>query len=63
MNKAHPIVRKWIAPPKLPEPINPALVHHAEQRAAQTQNRIVFEPVGTSAVGTHCGRWAGHCFS
>ena len=27
-------------PPNLPEPINPALVKHAEERAAATQNRI-----------------------
>jgi uncharacterized membrane protein len=40
VNRPHPIVRRWIAPPKLPEPINPALVRHAEQRAAATQNRI-----------------------
>jgi uncharacterized membrane protein len=26
--------------PKLPKPIDPALVHHAEQRASRTQNRI-----------------------
>jgi uncharacterized membrane protein len=26
--------------PKLPEPMNPALVKHAEERAAATQNRI-----------------------
>jgi uncharacterized membrane protein len=37
---AHPTARRWIAPPTLPKPINPALVHHAEERAAQTQNRI-----------------------
>jgi uncharacterized membrane protein len=37
---AHPTARHWITPPKLPEPINPALVQHAEERAAQTQNRI-----------------------
>jgi uncharacterized membrane protein len=40
VNTSHPIVRRWIVPPKLPEPINPALVRHAEQRAAATQNRI-----------------------
>ena len=28
------------APPKLPPPINPALAKHAEERAANTQNRI-----------------------
>jgi uncharacterized membrane protein len=40
MKTVHPTVRRWIAPPKLPEPINPALVRHAEERAAATQNRI-----------------------
>ena len=40
MSTTHPTLRRWIAPPKLPEPINPALVHHAEERAAATQNRI-----------------------
>jgi uncharacterized membrane protein len=33
-------LRRWVVPPKLPAPINPALVRHAEQRAANTQNRI-----------------------
>ena len=29
-----------MVPPKLPEPINPALIKHAEERAAATQNKI-----------------------
>jgi uncharacterized membrane protein len=37
---AHPTLRRWVVPPKLPAPISPALVHHAEERAAATQNRI-----------------------
>ena len=40
MDSPHPTLRRWVVPPKLPEPVNPALIHHAEQRAAQTQNRI-----------------------
>jgi uncharacterized membrane protein len=31
---------RLIVPVKLPEPINPALVKHAEKRAVSTQNRI-----------------------
>jgi uncharacterized membrane protein len=33
-------LRRWLLPVKLPEPINPALVKHAEERADQAQNRI-----------------------
>src|SRR3954452_8214572 len=33
-------LRRWILPMKLPEPINPALVKHAEERADDAQNRI-----------------------
>jgi uncharacterized membrane protein len=33
-------VRRLVVPPKLPEPIDPALVKHAEERAADVQNRI-----------------------
>ena len=40
MKPTHPMVHRWVTPPKLPEPINPALIHHAEQRATATQNRI-----------------------
>jgi uncharacterized membrane protein len=40
VNTTHPTAHRWVTPPKLPEPINPALIHHAEQRAAATQNRI-----------------------
>jgi hypothetical protein len=29
-----------MVPPKLPPPVNPALVQHAEARAADVQNRI-----------------------
>jgi uncharacterized membrane protein len=31
---------RWILPVKLPEPINPALIKEAEQRAGTAQNRI-----------------------
>lgn len=32
--------RRAVVPPKLPQPVNPALVKHAEERAANIQNRI-----------------------
>jgi uncharacterized membrane protein len=40
---AHPVrehVRRSVVPVDLPEPISPALVHHAEERARDVQNRI-----------------------
>ena len=37
----HPgLLHGLVLPPKLPEPINPALIKHAEHRAAAAQNRI-----------------------
>jgi len=33
-------LRRFVIPPKLPQPVNPALVEHAEERAADVQNRI-----------------------
>src|SRR4051812_10467259 len=33
-------LRRWVLPVKLSEPVNPALVKHAEERADQAQNRI-----------------------
>jgi uncharacterized membrane protein len=36
----HLSLRRFVIPPKLADPINPALVEHAEQRAADVQNRI-----------------------
>jgi uncharacterized membrane protein len=36
---SHPLQRA-VVPPKLPAPINPALIKHAEQRADYVQNRI-----------------------
>jgi uncharacterized membrane protein len=38
VNRFH--LKKLVLPAKLPAPINPALVKHAEERAADTQNRI-----------------------
>jgi uncharacterized membrane protein len=35
----HAPLRRFVIPPKLPEPISPALVEHAEQRARDVQNR------------------------
>ena len=35
----HAPLRSLVVPPKLPEPISPALVEHAEQRARDVQNR------------------------
>src|SRR6188472_2523584 len=40
MRKPRSKFRRVIVPAQLPQPINPALLHHAEQRAANTQNRI-----------------------
>jgi uncharacterized membrane protein len=36
----HSTLRRLIVPPKLPEPIDPVLIKHAEESAANTQNRI-----------------------
>src|SRR5215208_8270066 len=33
-------LRSWVLPARLPQPINPALVKHAEERAGHAQNRI-----------------------
>jgi uncharacterized membrane protein len=33
-------LRRFVIPSKLPEPVNPALVEHAEKRAADVQDRI-----------------------
>jgi uncharacterized membrane protein len=33
-------LRRYVIPPELPQPINPALAKHAERRAADIQNRI-----------------------
>ena len=33
-------LRRFVVPPKLPEPINPALVKHAEARASDVQSRV-----------------------
>jgi uncharacterized membrane protein len=35
-----PRLRRLVVPPKLQQPINPALVHHAEKRAQDAQNRV-----------------------
>src|SRR6476659_6304668 len=32
-------LRRFVIPPKLPQPISPALVEHAEERARDVQNR------------------------
>ena len=40
VSRTHETVRRWLVPPNTPTPINPALVKHAEERAANTQNRI-----------------------
>jgi uncharacterized membrane protein len=40
MNEPRRILRGIGVPAKMPEPVNPALVKHAEERAAATQNRI-----------------------
>jgi uncharacterized membrane protein len=33
-------LRRWVLPVKFPEPISPALVKHAEERADNAQNRV-----------------------
>ena len=33
-------VRRFLVPNRLPEPINPALLKHAEERASARQNRV-----------------------
>src|SRR3954452_5188154 len=33
-------LRRFVVPPKLPQPISPAAVEHAEERAQDVQNRI-----------------------
>jgi uncharacterized membrane protein len=39
--KTHPLpLRRFVVPAKLPEPINPALVKHAEKRAEDAQNQV-----------------------
>jgi uncharacterized membrane protein len=36
----HSTLQRLVTPPRLPEPIDPALIKHAEERASDTQNRI-----------------------
>src|SRR6201987_4365674 len=31
---------RWLAPPSLPQPLNPALLKHSEERAQDVQNRV-----------------------
>lgn len=33
-------LRRWLAPRRLPPPINPALLKHAQERAEERQNRV-----------------------
>jgi uncharacterized membrane protein len=33
-------LRRFVIPPKLPQPVNPALLEHTERRARDAQNRI-----------------------
>jgi uncharacterized membrane protein len=33
-------LRRFVVPPKLPDPISPALVEHAEERARDAQSRV-----------------------
>jgi uncharacterized membrane protein len=40
LTNIHPLpLRRFVVPPKLPEPINPALVQHAEAQARDVQSR------------------------
>ena len=36
----HTTLQRLVVPPKIPEPIDPAVIKHAEERALDTQNRI-----------------------
>jgi uncharacterized membrane protein len=36
----HSRLVRWFVPPPLPQPINPALVKHSEERAQDAQNRV-----------------------
>jgi uncharacterized membrane protein len=36
----HSTLQRLVVPPKLPQPIDPAVIKHAEERAADTQNKI-----------------------
>jgi hypothetical protein len=52
-------LRRLVIPPKRPEPINPAQLKHAEERAADVQNQIAdmvtrFAGSMTSSTST-CG--------
>jgi len=39
MNTSSRPIRRFVIPPKLPPPVNPALVKHAERRAQDVQSR------------------------
>jgi uncharacterized membrane protein len=51
LRRAGPLHR-WVLPIKPPRPVNPALIRHAERRAAYTQNRIA------DAITTFAGSMA-----
>jgi uncharacterized membrane protein len=36
----HSTLQRFVVPPRLPQPIDPAVIKHAEERAADTQNKI-----------------------
>jgi uncharacterized membrane protein len=36
----HSTLQRLVVPPKLPQPIDPAVIKHTEERAAVTQNKI-----------------------
>jgi uncharacterized membrane protein len=44
----HGRLRRWFVPRPLPEPINPALLKHQEQRAQNVQNRVADRITGFS---------------
>jgi uncharacterized membrane protein len=39
-NGHHRRLVRWLVPPALPQPLNPALLKHSEERAADVQNRV-----------------------
>ncbi|HWG08337.1 MAG TPA: DUF1003 domain-containing protein [Solirubrobacteraceae bacterium] len=51
-SSAHKPVRRFLVPNELPQPINPALLKHAEERAAARQNRVA-DAITTFAGSMH----------
>jgi hypothetical protein len=57
-------LHRWVLPIRMPKPVNPALVKHAQQRADYEQNRIAdaittFAGSMTLSISTSSGSHAG----